>query len=345
MIEVDGSYGEGGGQILRLSVALSAITGNPVRIYNIRAKRRNPGLSYQHLTAIRAVAQVCNARVMGAELRSKELEFYPGRIRGGRYFFDVGTAGSVFLVLQSLLPVLIFAKEESHVKIRGGTDVPKAPPADYFSNVFLRLLRKVGVETDLKLIRRGFYPRGGGEIEIRIKPCEKIEGISLEERGNLKQILGKIWLYSLPDHIAERMKREAMLRTYNSFKVTPKIWVEKGRSLSPGTGIAMWAEYENTILGSDSLGERGKRAEQVARECVDTLFELHSSPATLDTHASDQLLIFLSLASSPSKFISRKLSNHASTCIWLLQKFLEVEFKVNRLKGGVKVEVLPGGFK
>ncbi len=344
MIEIDGSYGEGGGQILRLSVALSAITGKPVRIYNIRAKRRNPGLSYQHLTAIKALAEVCKAKTVGVELRSKELEFYPGKLRGGKYFFDVGTAGSVFLVMQSLLPALIFAERESVIKLRGGTDVPKAPPADYFVNVFSRLLEKMGIKMEVKVLRRGFYPKGGGEVLVKVFPVHEISGLKLEERGELRKVEGRIWLYSLPDHIGERMKREAMILTYNLMKVTPKLLIEKGSSISPGTGIVMWGEYESTIIGADSLGKKGKRAEEVARECVSMLNEHHRSKATLDINAADQLLIFMALAKSPSSFVTLRLTSHTSTCMWLIRKFVEVEFEREEEPGGVRIKIFPRGF-
>ena len=166
MLEIDGSHGEGGGQIVRMAVALSALRSTAVRVVNVRAKRAKPGLAAQHATAIRAVAGLCAARVQGAEVGSGEFTFEPGPLRSGRFSFDVGTAGAVTLVLQACLPAA-FRAGDTELEIRGGTDVPWSPPLDYFGHVFLGLLRKMGGRAEVEVARRGYYPRGGGLVRVR----------------------------------------------------------------------------------------------------------------------------------------------------------------------------------
>jgi len=321
LVVIDGSYGEGGGQILRTSVALSAITGIPVRVINIRKKRSNPGLRNQHITAIKAVAEVSGAKVDGLRLGSTEITFYPGSPKPGKYFFDVGTAGSVTLVLQSLLPVLTLIEGSFEVKIRGGTDVPWSPPIDYFRSVIKPLLQYMGFNFDLELRTRGFYPKGGGEIIVKGAGA-RLRPIILNERGALLEVGASIWLYNLPEHIAERMKRTLMLEGYNAFKVTPRVTIDKGRSLSPGTGAVIYAKFEKTVLGADKLGEKGVRAETVAKECVESLKREVFSGATLDIHAADQLPPFMVLAHGESLYKVREITNHARTNLWVISQFL-----------------------
>jgi len=330
---IDGSYGEGGGQILRTAIALSAITGTPIKIINIRKKRKNPGLRNQHLTSIKAVATICGAKVDGLRLGSTEVAFYPQSPRPGKYFFDVGTAGSITLVIQSLLPVLSLIDGAFEVKIRGGTDVPWSPPVDYLKYVLRPILSMMGFGFEIDVISRGFYPAGGGEVIIRGEGG-KLTGIRLEERGRLLEVGASIWLYNLPGHILERMKRTLMVRAYNAFKMTPKINIDVGKSLSPGTGVVLYAKFEKTILGADYLGEKGVRAETVAIECVNKLEKELNSKATLDIHAADQVQLFMSLANGTSTYITRELSNHAQTNMWVITQFLGEIFESRKIDSG-----------
>ena len=330
-IIIDGSYGEGGGQILRTSVALSAITGAPVKVINIRKKRSNPGLRNQHITAIKAVAEISRAKVEGLRIGSTEIVFYPGEPKPGKFFFDVGTAGSVTLVLQSVLPVLTLTDGQFEVKIRGGTDVPWSPPIDYFKYILKPLLHQMGFEFEVEVKNRGFYPRGGGEIIIRGEGAQ-LRAMQLKERGRLLEIGASIWLYNLPEHIAERMKRTLMIHAYNAFKETPKVVIDRGRSLSPGTGVVMYARFERTVLGSDRLGEKGVRAETVAQECVEKLRKEVSSEATLDIHAADQMPTFMVLAKGESSYKVREITNHARTNLWVISQFLGDVYYIKELK-------------
>ncbi|MEW6069541.1 MAG: RNA 3'-terminal phosphate cyclase [Candidatus Thermoplasmatota archaeon] len=336
MITIDGSYGEGGGQILRTAVGLSALTKKPIKVENIRAKRSKPGLQPQHLTAVKSVAELCNAEVKGLEKRSKELEFYPKEAKGGSFKFDVGTAGSITLVLQCCLLPSIFSNSETKLKIIGGTDVKFAPPIDYFKNVFLKLLQKLGIEVELKLMRRGYYPRGGGEVEVLIKPVKEIKSLSLEDRGALKQIEGIAFISNLPDHILKRIKHSALKELIN---YPAKIEEALSLAYGQGTGITLWARYDNTYLSSSCLGERGLPAEKVGSTAALELLKEIESGATIDIHVTDQILPYLALAKRSSTFLTREVSLHAQTNMWLIKHFLDVEFDVKDERGLKRVVV------
>ncbi len=327
IVEIDGSYGEGGGQILRTAVALSAVSGIPVRIFNIRAKRRNPGLRPQHLTAIRALAEITGARVEGARVGSMEVYFEPGRIRGGRYYFDVGTAGSISLVLQALLPVLAYADSPVYLTIRGGTDVKMAPLIDYVREVLIRLLDKFGYTVRLRVRRRGHYPRGGGIVDIEIPvPPRGFRPVRLVDRGRLEGVEGRSHAVKLPRHVAERQAAAASRLIRSALGVEPRIeveWYEPSRDphLGPGSGIVVWALFEGSVMGGDALGERGKRAEIVGEEAAQKLVEDVRSGAAVDRYASDMLPVYMALAEGESEYTGARLTSHARTVFWLLQRF------------------------
>ena len=335
VVEVDGSYGEGGGQILRTAIALSAATGVPVRVYNIRAKRKNPGLRPQHLTAIRALATITGARVRGAEVGSKEVYFEPGPVRGGDYFFDVGTAGSISLVLQALLPALAYADAPVRLEIRGGTDVKMAPLIDYVRHVLLPHLSRFGYRVLLNVKRRGHYPRGGGIVEAVIPdPPGRLAPVRLVDRGKLLRVEGISHAVRLPRHVAERQAKSAAALLRERLGVEPRIRVEvpppdRDPHLGPGSGIVVWALYENSILGADALGEKGKPAEKVGREAAVKLIEDVETGAAVDRYASDMLPVYMALAGGVSVYTGARLTSHASTVFWLLKLFLDqIEVRV-----------------
>jgi len=335
LVEIDGSMGEGGGQILRTAVALSAITGKPIRVFNIRVKRDNPGLRPQHLTAVKAIAQLCNARVKGAEVGSLTLEFYPSAIRGGSYVFDVGTAGSIPLVLQALLPVLAFADKPVTVKIRGGTDVPMAPTIDYVREVLARLTKTLGYEFTVKVERRGHYPRGGGIVAVAVEnPPGGFKPRDFMERGGLRYVSIRSHAVRLPKHVAERQANSATKVLREKLKVEPKTELEyyeetKDPHLGPGSGITIWAVFEESVIGSDSLGAPGKRAEIVGEEVATKLVEDIETGAALDRHASDMIPLYLALAGGTSKVYGAKLTLHTITVLELLKTLIEnLEYKI-----------------
>lgn len=327
MIDIDGSYGEGGGQILRSAIALSAVTLKHIKVRNIRAHRPNPGLAPQHLTAIRAVAQVCNAQVSGLELGSTTIEFHPRKLAGGEYQFDVGTAGSVTLVLQACLPPLLYSSSPGKVSIRGGTDVRWSPPVDYFSHVFLPLLSRMGANVRVETVRRGYYPRGGGLVRMWVEPLKKIKGLSFV-RPRIKEVRGIAHSTNLPEHVVSRM-REAAIKRLSRYPT--EIDEERGHAVCPGAGITLWTS--DTVLGASCLGERGLRAEVVGERCATALLEDIVGGATLDRYATDQLLLYMALADE-SHFFTRTISAHARTNWWLIQQFLEpgAEIRGDKLK-------------
>ena len=316
MIEIDGSMGEGGGQILRTSLTLAALKGEEMRIYNIRARRSNPGLRPQHLTAVKAVAEICNGRVKNARIGSTELTFTPGSIGGGMYRFDVGTAGSITLVLQTILPILLVAEKETTVYVFGGTDVKWAPQINYFSDVFLEILRIMGAKISLNIKRRGYYPEGGGEVRLTVKPSS-LSGINISTKVGKPEFGGIVHMQNLPNHVAERMVNTAA----KCLGISPagiSVDVRKGRSM--GAGIVLWCKYANTILGADYLGERGLPAEKVAENCCSLLLQEFRSGASVDVHMSDQLMVYGAL-SPEIVYTARELTDHAKTNAQVLKMF------------------------
>ncbi|ABM81382.1 RNA 3'-terminal phosphate cyclase [Hyperthermus butylicus] len=340
MIVIDGSIGEGGGQILRTTLALAALLGKPVRIVNIRAKRPRPGLQRQHLTSVKAVAELASARVEGLELGSTTLVFIPRGLRSGRFYFNIGTAGSITLVLQALLPVTAFAPGPVEVEIVGGTDVPWSPPIDYVRFVLRKLLAMFGFEFEIIVKRRGHYPRGGGRVVLRVtQPPHVLKPVKLEERGKVLRVEGLSHAVRLPRHVAERQARsaEAVLRSkLPGVPISIDLeWYEPSRDphLGPGSGVVVWAVAEHSVLGSDSLGAKGKPAEAVGREAAEKLLEDLATGTALDRHASDMLIPYAALACGESILGGARLTMHAWTNI-------EV---VKMLVPGAEMEFIEGG--
>lgn len=327
MQEIDGSRGEGGGQLLRNAVALSAVTGKPVRISSIRARREKPGLAPQHLTAVKAVAAVARAEVEGLELRSTCIGFVPGPPGGGSFEFDVGTAGSVVLVLQALLPVLLQASAPATIVLRGGTDVRAAPPLDYLSRVLLPLVVRMGGRAGIEVRRRGYYPRGGGEVVVSTRPA-RLEPLEVGSPGRVVALGGAAHAAHLPQHIPERMRQSA-LRALAAAPVQPRIEARvlgDAEALGQGGAVTLWAEREHSILGAARVAERGVPAERLGDEAGRELALDITTGAALDVHAADQVLIYCALARGRSTFTVRKLSSHAETMLWLVSQFLPLRW-------------------
>lgn len=339
-VVIDGSMGEGGGQILRTTLALSALLGRPVRIVNIRAKRPRPGLQRQHLTSVRAVAEVSGARVEGLRLGSTELTFLPGGLRGGRFRFDIGTAGSITLVLQAVLPVLAYAPGPVELEIRGGTDVPWSPPIDYVRFVLSRLLERMGYRFRVILRRRGHYPRGGGIVVVEVpEPPGRLAAARLDRAGAVKAFEGLSHAVRLPRHVAERQARAAKELIESKYPGVPVSieteWYEPGRDphLGPGSGIVVWAYTENSVLGGDSLGAKGKPAEKVGGEAAEKLLEDLSTGMALDRHASDMLIPYAALACGESMLGGARLTMHAWTNIEVVKRLIP-EARMELMEGG-----------
>ncbi|MDY6958276.1 MAG: RNA 3'-terminal phosphate cyclase [Halobacteriota archaeon] len=320
MIDIDGSYGEGGGGIVRTAVSLSGITGNPVRIVNIRGNREKTGLAAQHFKAVQAVQTMTDASVEGLKIGSKELVFFPEKIRGGRFKIDVGTAGSTTLVLQSIIPVAIFAGAPVEVFITGGTDVLWSPSIDFFRYITVPALRSFGVKIEINLIRRGYYPKGRGLVKATIYPS-RLKGRRIERSGN--KIRGISHSSGLPTHVAKRQLTAAKTRLIEA-GLNAEIKLEQSVSESIGSGITLWSDHK----GGSALGKRGKPADKVGIEAAEILLSEIRSNSSVDRFLSDQLIPYIALAGGRSEFCVNRLTGHAKTNIWVTRQFLDVEFDI-----------------
>lgn len=327
MIEIDGSYGEGGGQVLRTSLSLAAITGESISIAGIRAKRKRPGLAAQHLTAVRAAAKICQAQLRGDALGSMKLEFIPGSaVQPGHYTFDVteaqqgGSAGAMTLVLQTVLLPLALASADSQVILKGGTHVPFSPTMTYIEQVYLPMLRRMGVKATAKLRAWGWYPQGGGEMQIKVSGSGTINGITLLERGNLHQVRGLAVVTELASHIAQRManRAENLLRQAG-LKAAIEALREKG--VAPGAGVFLTAEYKNSLTGFGGFGRLRLPAEKVADIACRQLLQFHYTGAPVDEHLADQLLLPATLASGASQYRASEISSHLTTNAAIIERF------------------------
>lgn len=342
-VEVDGALGEGGGQILREAIALSCITGKSTRISRIRANRPNPGLQPQHLISIEAAAKVTGGRVEGLGIGSTEIKFAPGAIVAGRYYFDVKTAGSITLIMQTLLPILTFVREDSEVSLAGGTDVPWSPPIDYMRHVVLPSLASFGVRARVEVEKRGHYPRGGGSAILKVNGIAGLSAIRLIERGKVESVRGVSHCANLPPHVARRQAEAAKKTLMSAGFGNVRIAEEVVTSAGPGSGITLWAETGHGIrLGADALGAREKRAEEVGREAAERLIAEIESGMAADRQFGDMAVLYMAIAKGTSELGVSLLTGHIETMIWLSQKFIGAEWEVRRRKGGAAVLSVKG---
>lgn len=325
MIEIDGSKGEGGGQILRTSLALATLKKEPIRIFNIRRNRPNPGLARQHLMSVKAIQELTGGRVEGARQGSTQLTFYPGKIKPGRYVVDIGTAGSISLVLQTLIPACLYSSDNVELIVKGGTDVKWAPPIDYLRYVFLPNLGKMGVRGEIMVERRGYYPKGGGLVKAKIQPVKILKSLNLSERGRVRRVEGIAHSSNLPGHIIER---EA-LAVKKSLPYPCSIELEGDKGYSTGTGIVLWAMCEHSRLGSSALGELGKKAEKVGEEAANKLKDDLSTGAPFDRYMGDQIIPYLALAPGGSRVKVAEVTTHLQTNIQIVEEILGINFKVD----------------
>lgn len=335
MIEVDGSHGEGGGQILRTAIALSAIIGEPVKVVKIRAGRPNPGLAPQHMTSIEAIAALSDAAVDGLAPGAREITFSPGDVLGGDYRFDIGTAGSISLVLQSCMLVAAASKGRISMFVSGGTDVNWSPPVDYLTSVHIPTAERFGVRCSLDLVSRGFYPEGGGEARLDIEPCGGLSPVKLDSRGDVRRIGGVAYSQNLPDHIVGRMKHAALKRLLSFENVKVDSDVRAGRST--GAGMVLFAECDDALLGESSLGRKGLRAESLGEGCASDLLETIGSGATVDCHMLDQVLPYMALARGSSVVLAEEITGHAETNMHVIETLLGRRFSTK--KRGDLVEI------
>lgn len=333
MIEIDGSFGEAGGQILRTALSLSCLLQKPFRMFNIRKKRKKPGLMPQHLMCVQALARISDALVQGDSLGSAEISFEPSAVKSGNYFFDIGTAGSTSLLLQSLLPPLFFAKERSFLKLTGGTHVPFSPPFQYIHEVFIPTLHLLGYNLNAVIEQYGFYPKGGGRITVEISPVSKdLRGVILLDRGELKGIYGISGVGNLPLSIAERQK-DAAQKYLLAHGFKGNIETLSVSAFGQGTFLFLKTETDKCIAGFSSLGERGKKAEKVGEEAAHSVIDYLSAEAFLDHHLADQIILYLAIAEGESSFSTSCITDHILTNLQVIQKFLEMTCSIKGEQG------------
>lgn len=336
-LPIDGSYGEGGGQILRTALSLSCVTGRAIEIYNIRKGRPKPGLQPQHLTSVKAAKEICDAEVEGAELGSELIKFSPHKIRSGKFLFDVAekkaSAGSVGLIFQTIFPPLAFSGAESEAVLLGGTHVPWSPPFHYLKYVFLPMVRKLGAEAEIEIERWGWYPIGKGKIVVRIRTKRQGENLNLEYRGELKRLSAISAVSNLPISIAQRQSDKA-IEILDRYGLKIDVELAEAPSLGKGTLFFILAEFENCLAGFDALGAIGKRAEDVAKEACENFLTFYQTDACLEPHLADQLLLYLALENKKASFTTSEVSRHLLTNIWTVKNFLPVDILVEGGEGG-----------
>jgi len=337
MLTIDGSEGEGGGQVLRTSLALSLVTGTPFRIENIRARRSKPGLMRQHLTAVEAAAQISRAELTGASVGSQQLTFSPGPVIPGKYAFAVGTAGSATLVLQTILPALMCAPGPTVAVFEGGTHNPLAPPFDFLQRAFLPLIARMGPKVTATLERPGFYPAGGGRFTVEIEPVGKLAPLELMERGEIRSRRARALIASLPPHIATR-ELEVVAAKLGWEQSALQLETIEG-SRGPGNVLLIEVESDHVTELVTSFGEKGVRAEQVATQAVEQVRRYLAAGVPVGEHLADQLLLPLAMAGGGG-FRTLSLSRHATTQIETLRRFLGVAVQTEELgRDDVRVRI------
>jgi RNA 3'-terminal phosphate cyclase (ATP) len=353
---VDGSKGEGGGQILRTSLALACITGKGLRIENIRAARRNPGLAKQHLTCVQAAREISDGQCHGATLRSKVLDFEPGTVQGGSFQFDIGSAGSASLVAQTVLPALFLAEKPSRVTVAGGTHNPLAPPFDFLRETFLPAIASGGFEANCELLKHGFFPAGGGKIMFDVQPWQKPASggrrtIDLCEPDDQIQICARIYTAKLPAHIAQRQEK---LLLESNLDIQDVEHMEVTDSVGPGNCVMIRfcgpAEggsdpVQRSALGRitvfTAFGMRGKPSHKVVGEVVSLAKDFLASGAAVDRFLADQLLIYMAI-SKTGCYTTNELSSHLLTNIDIIKKLLPVEFTIDECNKAYRITCRPG---
>jgi len=342
VIEIDGSQKSGSGTILRLSVALAAILERRLHIYNIRQNRPQPGLRPQHLEAVLTAAKLCNAELEGARLNSRELWFRPKEVKGGKFQAEIGTAGSIPMLLMTVLPICAFAKDTVHLRVsKGGTDVSHSPTINYMRYVFLSTLKRMGLNAALTVHRYGYYPKGMGEVTITVEPCKFLQPLGLENFDKIKAIKGvSVCTFLAERKVAERQAKAASgyLRE-RGYTADIQIVNDQSNPLQKGSSLVLWAETDTgAILGADAIGELRKASETVGEEAAEKLCAEISAKPTVDVHLADMLIPYVALAKGSSVYLTRTISDHLEANMWLAEKVLNVRFNVEKVDGLYKIE-------
>ena len=342
MIEIDGSQKSGSGTILRLSIALAAITKRPLHITNIRQNRPQPGLKPQHLEAVLTAGKLCNANIQGAKLGSRELWFTPQEIKGGNFEALIETAGSIPMLLLATLPICLFAEKPVRLHVaKGGTDTTHAPTINYLRFIFLPALKQMGVEAEITVQKFGYYPKGMGEATITVKPNRQLKPVELKSFGNLTSIKGVSVCTFLADRqVAERQAKAAEnYLAQNGFRTDIQVINDQSNPIQKGSSIVLWAETDTgVIIGADAIGELGKMSEAVGKDAAQRLNAELSVKPTLDIYLADMLIPYMALTEGKSVFMARAVSEHIESNIWLMEKMLNVKFTIEKVNNLYRIE-------
>jgi len=336
MIEIDGSEGEGGGQVLRTSLALSVVTGQPFRLFNIRAKRSNPGLQSQHLACVEAAESVSGAEVRGNKRGSSNLVFHPAGILPGNYDFDVLSAGSAGLVLQTVLVPLMFAEAASTVSVKGGTHNPWAPPYEFLAETFLRVLKRMGASAVLDLLRPGFYPAGGGQLKLKVKPWEARVALEMVDREGSSELSAFALLCNLDEHIGKR----ELDRIATALEINGASKIRRLDALGRGNAVMITADCGDYAEVFTAFGWKGKPAEKVASEACEEAGRWLKAGVPVGEHLADQLLLPMALGAG-GRFRTVEPSGHTRTNIETIRRFLDVAIEVEKADGVWEIRVKP----
>jgi RNA 3'-phosphate cyclase len=342
MIEIDGSQKSGSGTILRLSIALAAINKQSLHITNIRQNRPQPGLKHQHLEGVLTAGKLCNAKVEGAKLGSRELWFMPQEIIGGNIESLIETAGSIPMLLLATLPICVFAENPVRLHVaKGGTDTIHAPTINYLIHVFLPALKQMGIDAEIAIQKYGYYPKGMGEATMTVKPNRHLKPLRLESFGRLKGIKGVSVCTFLADRqVAERQAKTAQDSISQSgYRVDIQVVNDQSNPIQKGSSIVLWAETDTgVIMGADTIGELRKMSESVGREAAEKLITELTAKPTVDVHLADMLIPYIALAEAKSAILVRTITEHIESNIWLLEKMLNVTFTIEKVNNLYRIE-------
>ncbi len=341
MLEIDGSRGEGGGQMVRTTVAMSTVTGIPVHLTRIRENRPTNGLSRQHVAAVNAVARMTGSEVEGCNIGSGDLYFVPGDEQTYNLDVNISSAGSISLVLQAMLLAARNHTQRLTVDICGGTNVMWAPPIDYYQTLLFPMMSRMSINADVKIIDRGFYPQGGGRVIATLDPIGSIKPVVQESLGELVGIKGVCFCQRLSDWVPQEMMKSCRetLRDYADVDIE----LQRTEGSSQGAGLVLVAEYENGMLGSNALSSRGHPPDKCGRDAANDLLREIGSGSTMDVHTADQLLPYMAMSHEPSSFSVSRISKHLLSQMDTLESFLDVKFGVERKDDVYRFSVTPGG--
>lgn len=341
LLEIDGSFGEGGGQTIRIATSFAVILNQPIRVTRVRAGRRIPGLRPQHSATLKILAEICGATLEGGDVGSTEFTFIPGRVESRSMAVDTGTAASVTLALQAIVPAVSLSGASLDLELAGGTDVPWSPTSDYFSTVFSPSLRRLGLVFEMKVSRRGYYPAGGGRVSVHIQPCEKVHAVDLGDRTGNPPITIVSRAGMLPDRVAEQLLTSAVSQLERSGLRPASKTVYAEQSSSPGCSILVGAAGDSCYMGADGIGVKGKPAAAIGAEVGFRFARQYSSRACVDPHLADMLSPLLFLGDGPSRLLTPEASSHLMTSLHVVEQFVPARHSIESVGGAHLISIDP----